>query len=88
MNKPYRIFTDQQNRTCEITFYFDDGASYTLPTRYYPGIEEDVRQNFYAWRAHAVAYCRERTRLDNVLNALNALTAIEMRKEGADFEED
>ena len=39
--KPYEIYTDPLKRTCEITFFFDDGASYTLPTRYYPGIEED-----------------------------------------------
>lgn len=79
MNNPYEIFVDPLKRTCEITFFFDDGAAYTLPTRYYPGIEEDVRQNFYAWRAHAVAYSRERTLLDN---ALNTLTAVEIRKEG------
>lgn len=80
--KPYEIYTDPLKRTCEITFFFDDGASYTLPTRYYPGIEEDVRHNYYAWRAHAVAYSRERSRLDNALNALNAITVIEYRKEG------
>ena len=73
---PYKIYTDPLKRTCEITFFFDDGASYTLPTRYYPGIENDVRMNYYAWRAHAVAYSRERSRIDN---ALNALTAVEFR---------
>lgn len=76
VNEPYKIYTDPLKRTCEITFYFDDGAAYTMPTRYYPGIEEDVRHNYYAWRAHAVAYCRERCRLDN---ALNALSSVEIR---------
>lgn len=85
MNKPYEIFIDPLNRTAEITFYFDDGAAYTLPTRYYPGIEEDVRRNFYAWRAHAVAYSRERCLIDN---ALNALTAVEIRKEGEPIAQD
>ena len=65
-------------------FFFDDGAAYTLPTRYYPGIEEDVRRNYYAWRAHAVAYCRQRAILDN---ALNALTAVEIRG-GEDLAQD
>lgn len=85
MNNPYKIYTDPLKRTCEITFFFDDGAAYTLPTRYYPGIEEDVRRNFYAWRAHAVAYCRERSKLDNVLNALNAESVIEYRNEDEGF---
>ena len=76
MNNPYKFYTDPLKRLCEITFYFDDGAAYTLPTRYYPGIEEDVRHNFYAWRAHAVAYCRERAILDD---ALNNLSAVEVR---------
>lgn len=73
---PFKIYVDPLKRTCEITLYFEDGTAYTLPTRYYPGIEEDVRHNFYAWRAHAVAYCRERAMLDN---ALNTLTAVEVR---------
>lgn len=85
MNKPYEIYIDPLKRTVEITFYFDDGAAYTLPTRYYPGIEEDVRRNFYAWRAHAVAYSRERCLIDN---ALNALTAVEIRKEGEPIAQD
>lgn len=84
MNRPYKIYTDPLKRTCEITFFFDDGAAYTLPTRYYPGIEEDVRLNYYAWRAHAVAYCRQRAILDN---ALNALTAVEIRG-GEDLAQD
>ena len=84
MNRPYKIYTDPLKRTCEITFFFDDGAAYTLPTRYYPGIEEDVRRNYYAWRANAVAYCRQRAILDN---ALNALTAVEIRG-GEDLAQD
>lgn len=76
MNNPYSLVVDPEKRICEITFFYEDGESCTLPTRYYPGIEEDVRHNFYAWRAHAVAYCRERSRIDN---ALNALTAVEIR---------
>ena len=84
MNRPYKIYTDPLKRTCEITFFFDDGAAYTLPTRYYPGIEEDVRRNYYAWRAHAVAYCRQRAILDNVLNTL---TAVEIRG-GEDLAQD
>ena len=84
MNRPYKIYTDPLKRTCEITLFFDDGAAYTLPMRYYPGIEEDVRRNYYAWRAHAVAYCRQRAILDNVLNAL---TAVEIRG-GEDLAQD
>lgn len=78
MSKPYEIFIDPLKRTAEITFFFDDGAAYMMPTRYYPGIEEDVRRNYYAWRAHAVAYSRERCLIDN---ALNVLTAVEIRNE-------
>ena len=84
MNNPYKLHICPDQRTCEITFFFDDGAAYTLPTRYYPGIEEDVRHNYYAWRAHAVAYCRQRAILDNVLNAL---TAVEIRG-GEDLAQD
>ena len=84
MNRPYKIYTDPLKRTCEITFFFDDGAAYTLPTLYYPDIEEDVRHNYYAWRAHAVAYCRQRAILDNVLNTL---TAVEIRG-GEDLAQD
>lgn len=84
MNNPYKLHICPDQRTCEITFFFDDGAAYTLPTRYYPGIEEDVRRNYYAWRAHAVAYCRQRAILDNVLNAL---TAVEIRG-GEDLAQD
>lgn len=84
MNRPYKIYTDPLKRMCEITFFFDDGAAYTLPTRYYPGIEEDVRNNYYAWRAHAVAYSRQRAILDN---ALNDLTAAEFRG-GEDLAQD
>lgn len=69
----YEIYPDPLKRTCEITFFFDDGTSCTLPTRYYPGIEEDVRHNFYAWRAHAFAYSRERVRVDQALDALLAV---------------
>lgn len=72
MNDSYKIYIDQSKRTCEITFFFDDGATYTLPTRYYSGIEEDVRRSYYAWRAHAVAYCNERAKLDAAINALTA----------------
>jgi hypothetical protein len=83
MNKqPYRLFVDPLKRMCEITFYFDDGAAFTLPTRYYPGIEDDIRRNFYAWRAHAVAYCHDRAVIDNVLNELTAIKTIEYRNEG------
>lgn len=84
MNNPYKLHICPDQRTCEITFFFDDGAAYTLPTRYYPGIEEDVRRNYCAWRAHAVAYCRQRAILDNVLNAL---TAVEIRG-GEDLAQD
>lgn len=72
MNNPYKLHICPDQRTCEITFFFDDSAAYTLPTRYYPGIEEDVRRNYYAWRAHAVAYCDERVKLDAAINALTA----------------
>lgn len=86
MNNPYSITVEPAKRLCEITFFFEDGEAYTLPTRYYPGIEEDVRHNYYAWRAHAFAYNRERLRLNNAVNAINALTMIEMRKEGVDLD--
>ena len=70
MNDSYKIHVASTKRTCEVTFFFDDGATYTLPTRYYPGIEDDIRRNYYAWRAHAVAYCAERAKLDNILDVL------------------
>ncbi len=86
MNNPYSITVDPEKRICEITFFYEDGESCTLPTRYYPGIEEDVRHNYYAWRAHANAYKRDRLRLNNAVNALTALTVIEMRKEGIELD--
>ncbi|MBR1584751.1 MAG: hypothetical protein IJ662_04355 [Clostridia bacterium] len=73
MNNPYKIHIDPGERTCAITFFFDDGEPVTLPTRYYDGIEEDVRRNFYAWRAHAFAYSRERAKVDQALDALLAV---------------
>lgn len=76
-NRPYEIHIDPLKRTCAITFFFDDGTPVTLNTKFYLGIEEDVRHNFYAWRAHAFAYARERARIDT---ALDALLAVEIRK--------
>ena len=70
MNNPYKLHICPDQRTCEITFFFDDGMSCTMPARYYPEIETDIRRNFYAWQAHAYAYSRERARIDNALDAL------------------
>ena len=78
MNNPYKLYISPDRRTCEITFFFDGGMSCTMPARYYPEIEADIRRNFYAWQAHAYAYARERARIDT---ALDALLCVKMKEE-------
>ena len=68
-NNAYTIHRETE-RTCVITFFFDDGASASMPTRYYPEFESDIRRNYYAWRAHAFAYARQRARIDAALDGL------------------
>lgn len=67
----YSLSVTSDRRTCVVTFFFD-GTPYSMPTRYYPEIESDIRANFYAWRAHAVAYVRQRARIDSIIDDLLA----------------
>lgn len=84
MNDAYKLHICPNQRTCEITFFFDDGMACTMPARYYPEIEADIRRNFYAWQAHAYAYSRERARIDTALDALLRVDTMEEGNLGQD----
>lgn len=85
MNKsnPYELRVDHAQKMCFITFY-PDGTPCTMPARYYPEIEADIRRNFYAWQAHAYAYARERARIDT---ALDALLCVRVKEENTHAED-
>jgi hypothetical protein len=70
MNNDAYMICKEAEGTCVITFFFDDGASVSMPTRNYPELESDIRHNYYAWRAHAYAYTQQRARIDAVLDVI------------------